>query len=203
MGTANVLGLDLNLPRDVDGALEVLARRKTTPIDVALVNGHLSFLVTGVGFDGMAVREVEARRTGPITKLAYATAALRCLRAYRPPRLRVEVDGARQPGEYGFVLISNIVHYGGVMRLDPSRRLDDGLFEVYLFRDARVLRLAATALRGMLRHLGDGPHCKVLRARSVRVASDEPVPYQVDGDYRGVTPIDFSVTGRQAMLLVP
>ena len=202
MGTANVLSLDLGLPRDVDRALEVMAGRKTTPIDLALANGHLSFLVTGVGLDAIAVREVEARRSGPITKLSYVAAGLRALEGYRPPHLCVEIDGSVQPGRYGQVLISNIINYAGALKLAPDRQLDDGLYEVYLFPSGKLLPLFMNALHGVVGHLPGGG-VTMQRAREVRVTSDRPVPIQVDGDFKGETPLEFAVTERQVRLLVP
>ena len=59
-------------------------------LDTAEVNGRLTFLCVGVGIDGHAVREVERRRTGAITKLIYVDAMLRVLRSYRPPELELE-----------------------------------------------------------------------------------------------------------------
>jgi YegS/Rv2252/BmrU family lipid kinase len=202
LGTANVLALDLGLPRDVDQGLEVMAARKTARIDAGLANGHLSFLVTGVGLDAMAVREVERRRRGPITRWTWTGAILRALREYRVPRLSVEIDGEPVEGEHGLVLIANIVHYGGVMKLSSARVLDDGRFEVYLFRDASPRSLISAAVRGVVTSL-PGRTCRMELARAVRVTSPEPVPIQVDGDHRGETPLEFEVTGRQYRLLVP
>jgi diacylglycerol kinase (ATP) len=202
MGTANVLSIQLRLPRDVDGLLEVVRGRRLQRIDVAEVEGGLSFLVTGIGFDGRVVRELEARRKGAISKLSYLPAALRAVRGYRPPELTVEVDGERLPGTFGLVLVSNIIHYGGLLKL-RNAALDDGHFEVFLFRKASLPALALVALRGILSSIQDGRGCTVLPARHVRVASPEPVPYQVDGDYRGTTPIEVRLTGRRHVLLVP
>jgi diacylglycerol kinase family enzyme len=56
------------------------------------------------------------------------------------------------------------------------------------------LRGALTGLKGVVR---------MELAREVRVTSEEPVPIQVDGDYRGETPLEFAVTDRQVHLLVP
>jgi YegS/Rv2252/BmrU family lipid kinase len=203
MGTANVVGLDLGLPRDVDGLLETIRGRRVQRIDVADVNGHLSFLVTGVGFDGCVVRELEARRRGAISKLSYLPAVARALHGYRPPELTVELDGERLPGTFGLVLASNIVHYGGVMRLRGREAMDDGRFEVFLFRKATVPALALAGLRGILASLPGGRSCTMQPASRVRVTSPEPVPYQVDGDFRGTTPVELAVSGRQHVLLVP
>lgn len=202
LGTANVISRDLGLPRDVERALDVMAAGRVTRIDVARVNGHLCCLATGVGLDGMVVREVERRRRGPITRGSYLVALLRVLRRYRPPRLAVEIDGVHDREAYGLVVISNIVHYAGVLRLARDRRLDDGRFEVYLFRDASRRALAAAALRGVVGQLPGGA-CGLRRARRVRITSDTPVPYHVDGDYGGETPVAFVVCDRQYRMLTP
>lgn len=200
-GTANVMSRDLGLPREVDRAVDVIAAGRVTRIDAARVNGHLSFLVTGVGLDGLIVREVERRRRGPITRWSYTSALARALPRYRAPRLSVVIDGV-EAGEYGLVLVSNIIHYAGLLRLAPDRRLDDGRFEVYLFRDAGRRALAAAMLRGLVTRLSHAAS-EVRPARSVRVTSDAGVPYHVDGDYCGETPVDFAVCDRQYALLTP
>lgn len=202
-GTANVLSIDLQLPRDVDGLIELVAAGRTQRIDVADVNGHLSFLVTGVGFDGRVAHCLEQRRRGPITKWSYVPAALAALRGYRPPRLTVELDGRRLERTYGLVLVSNIVHYGGFLKLAGRAALDDGLWEVYLFTDATLSGLARAGLRGSLASLPGGPSCTMQRASRVRIDSDEPVACQVDGDARGTTPVELTLSGRQHVLLLP
>ena len=88
----------------------------------------------------------------------YVRAALRSLCVV--PR-RAKLDGRVLEGEpvlpesYGLVLVSNIIHYGGVLiRLsERPASLDDGLFEVYLF-PARANRAQARlpyAIRGSAR----------------------------------------------------
>jgi diacylglycerol kinase family enzyme len=147
MGTANVLSIQLELPRDVDGLLESCAAGACSASTWPRSRAGLSFLVTGVGFDGRVIRELEARRNGAITHLSYLPAVLRALRGYRPPELSVEIDGERLPGTYGLVLVSNIIHYGGLLKLSNAA-LDDGHFEVFLFRKASIPALALVAARG-------------------------------------------------------
>lgn len=202
LGTANVLALDLRLPRDVEGTLRMIAGGKTTLLDVATVNGRLSFLVTGVGIDAAMVHAVESKRRGPISKMTYVSAGLRAMRRYRAPKLSVEIDGVVVERPTGALLISNIIHYGGVFRLSSDRRLDDGLFEVYLCSDGRRFAMARLALRALIRGLPGGTS-RMVRARRVRVTADGPVPYQVDGDFGGEIPLDFEVSPVQRRILVP
>ncbi len=202
MGTANVMANDLGLPRDPRAIVAMLARGRTTELDVADVNGRVSFLVTGVGIDGAIVRTIDAGRRGPITRWTYVRSSARALLRWRPIPLTVTLDGTRVPGEWAWVLVSNIIGYGGFMKLSPERVLDDGLFEVFLFPRGSRLALLGYGLRGVLRHLPGGD-CRMVRAREVRIESREPVPYQVDGDYGGITPVSVRVTGRRNRLCIP
>jgi len=203
MGTANVLSLDLKLPRDVESFVAMVRAGRTQAIDTALVNGqYITFLVCGIGFDALVVRELEKRRRGPITKIAWALAAVRALLAWRDPRLTVEIDGRAIAGEFALVLVSNIVHYGGYDVLGRDRVFDDGLFEIYTFPARSRLGLLRHAVRGMF---GRFPSKTVIRSQGQRVIvrSPHPVPFQVDGDLRGETPFEFVAGSDPFRLLVP
>lgn len=203
MGTGNALSADLGLPRDVDRALEVLLAGKTIETDVADVNGELCFLITGVGPDALVVEDVDLRRRGnAISKWTYFPSAFRAFCKYRQNPLTVELDGERLPGTFSQVMASNLVHYGGLVKLSPGRVLDDGLFEVFLFPRGSRLRLFLYVLRVFLR-LIPGGSVEMRRAKSIRVTSAEPVPYHVDGDPMGRTPVEIQVTGSRFQLLVP
>lgn len=203
MGTANVLSLDLRLPRDVAGFIAMLRERRTQTIDLAQVNRtHASFLVCGIGFDADVVHELEKRRDGPITKLDWTWAGMRALANWKNPKLTVEIDGRALAGEYALVLVSNIVHYGGYDVLSRDRVFDDGLFEVYMFEAESRLGLLRHAVHGAF---GRFPSKKahLQRGKHVTVRSKTPVPFQVDGDLRGLTPFELVVGSEPFRLLVP
>ncbi len=203
MGTANVLGLDLALPRDVDRVIAMIEDGATSNLDTARVNErHLSFLVVGIGFDAMVVRELDLGRKGPITKWSWIAPAWRTWWAYRPPTLTVEADGERVDGTFGWVLMSNIVHYAGFRVLARDRGLDDGLFEVYLFERGSRAALVGYLVRALTFGFPGGS-CRRIRARRVVVTSPEPVPIQIDGEARGTTPLELEVEAVPHTLVVP
>ncbi|MHC4839288.1 MAG: diacylglycerol/lipid kinase family protein [Planctomycetota bacterium] len=170
LGTANVLAQELGLPRDVDGLLDVVRRRRTSTLDTAVVDGRLTFLCVGSGIDGSAVAEVEARRTGPISYLSYVKAMARVLRNYRPPRLKLEIDGEPIAGEFGFVLVSNVREYGGFFHLSSKCRRDDARVEVYAARSGTVSPTRSTATSA-----GTAASPTKSATRATRSWSPEPV----------------------------
>ena len=201
LGTANVLALELGLSRDIHRGLEVICAREVQALDVLDVDGHLSFLVVGAGFDAAVVRRVDRDRKGPITRWDYTRAVLSEVAGYEGARLAVEVDGQPVEGEFGQVLVSNGRGYAGLLRLAEDARLDDGQVEVYLFPAGSAGRMFARALRGVVGRLPAGD-VRMVRGRRVRIDSDRPVPYQVDGDARGETPVEIRVTGVRYRILV-
>ncbi|HET6204429.1 MAG TPA: diacylglycerol kinase family protein [Planctomycetota bacterium] len=202
-GTSNVLAMDLGLPRRVEEAIPALLAGRTRAIDVARVNGRLAILFVGVGFDAMVLERLERRRRGAITKWTYLPAIARALARYRGPDLRVDVDGERFEG-IALALVSNVGRYGGpFFRLDPTREVNDGLFECYLFRGRSRAALVRHGLRAMARRLRPGRSLAVRRARRVRIESDASVPYQVDGDLAGTTPVEIEVLPRALRLVIP
>jgi diacylglycerol kinase (ATP) len=203
LGTANVLALDLGLPRHPRGLIELVRKGNTQRIDTALVNGtHLSFLVTSVGFDAMVVTELDRRRRGPITKLDWLRAGFVAFWNYRQPRLELELDGEKQPGVHGLVMISNIVHFAGFEVLASDRVFDDGLFEVYVFHAGSRTALLAYGLRALFARFPSRA-CTRRRARTIRVSAREPVPFQIDGDPGGTTPVELVVGSLPFRMLVP
>lgn len=202
LGTANVLANELHLPSRPADAVEVIRGGRTALLDTARVNGALSFLCVGVGIDGYAVQEVERRRTGAITKLAYVTAMARVLRGYRPPELELEIDGEPVDGRFGFVLISNVRGYGAVFKLSPECQHADEQVEVYALRQASIPSLARMAAIGMAGKL-PGNAVEFWQAGRVKVSAPGGVPYQVDGDFGGEGSVDYQVSGHQARIVVP
>jgi YegS/Rv2252/BmrU family lipid kinase len=202
LGTANVLGNEVRLPRDAAGLVRVIAAGNSTGLNTARVNGTISFLVTGVGFDGAIVEDVEARRQGPITKLFYVRSVLRTLLRFQPSQLTVCIDGKEKPGPWAWVLVSNVRGYGGVVKLATGSKLDDGLFEVVLFPRADTLSLLGYGLRALMGRLPGGS-CKMVRASKVQIEADCPTPVQIDGDFAGHTPVTFEVRPQCHRLLIP
>ena len=207
MGTANVLAIDFGLPKSIPGVVEMLRTGTTRNLDLARIQaGDLapttSFLAVGAGLDGEVVQRLDSVRSGPISKLTYVPHVVRAVAGYKPPVLRVVIDGKPLDGTFGQVLIANIINYGGFLKLDPGARTDDGLWEVYLWRRGNRRELSRSAIRGAARHLPGGP-CTMVRAKKVEITSDAPTPYHVDGDAGGQTPLVFEVTGKRQAIVVP
>jgi len=212
LGTANVLALDFKLSMKPAGVVQTVLGGQTRQLDLAAVTGvdpatgderHMtSFLAVGVGLDAQVVERLHAARTGGISKLSYVPHVIRAVSRYRPPALQLELDGVPFEEPCGGILLANVINYGGFLKLDPATKSDDGQWELYLWHRGTRRELSMTALRGAVGRLPGGP-CKRHLVKRLTVSCDTPVPYHVDGDPGGRTPIRFEVTGRRQTILVP
>lgn len=201
-GTANVLAHEIGMPRDVHRFLEILLAKKTEALDVMKVNGRLSFLVTGIGLDGEIVRRVDENRSGPISRKTYVWPAIKTLFGFRPGKLSITLDGEPLDGTYGQCLVSNTLRYAGLFRVARDCRRDDGVFELVLFPKGSRVEIAMALARGLVGQIAGGSvTCR--RGRSVTIDCAEPVPYQVDGDFGGTTPVVIEPAPNRYRLVVP
>jgi diacylglycerol kinase (ATP) len=191
-GTGNMLARELGVPRDPERLAALVEAGRVRRIDLARTRERRFLAVAGVGFDGMVARAVARRRHGTMGYLGYAVPLWQTLRGYRAPRLSVRFDGG-EPVEGALVIASHLRNYGGILRVTPGARCDSGLLDVCVFRGRRTLdlvRYAAAAGAGGLGRLRD---VETRRARHFAIEAEEPVPVQLDGDWRGTTPVEIEV----------
>ena len=162
--------------------------------------------VAGCGIDGLVVEMVDRTTKALGGKASFQIAAARALLGWRDQPVRWRVDGGPwQEEEITCIAVCNGRYFGGGMMVAPDAVVDDGLFDVTLWKG---LGIADFVLR---RHtLYDGSHRKLpntrmLRAREVEV---EPVGgarvlVDVDGEGPGLLPARFTLLPRALRLMVP
>jgi diacylglycerol kinase (ATP) len=152
--------------------------------------------LASTGLSGRVVRAVNrsSKRLGG--RLTFMLATLRGLLGYRPPTVRVFVDG-EAVGDYRMstVVAGNGRFAGGGMCLAPGARLADGKLRVVVTVDAPLLttlRYFSTIYSGT--HV-DTPLAEGFEGTEVRVEvlEGEPAWIEVDGESPGSMPVTFRV----------
>ncbi|GEJ57948.1 diacylglycerol/lipid kinase family protein [Anaeromyxobacter diazotrophicus] len=204
-GTGGDLRRSLGCPTDAAGAARVLAGPAERVIDLGRVEfvGHggkpeaRHFVnVAGFGVAGRVVRDVE--RMGKLLggKATFMLASAKALMGWRDQPVRWRIDGGPwREDRVTSLAVCNGRFFGGGMMVAPAARLDDGLFDVTLWKG---LGLADFALKkGMLY---DGSHLRLpntstFRGRVVEAEplGKEPVLLDVDGEQPGVLPARFTL----------
>jgi diacylglycerol kinase (ATP) len=199
VGTMNVFSKEHDLPERIEDAWAVIRAGRRREIDLLAANDTHFIQLAGVGLDAQVVKETTWESKKNLGPLSYLISAAQ-IAARTPPQLTVEAGGVKSEGS--FVLVGNGRYYGTKLTLFPKARVDDGLFDVLIFKNIGYLDIAKY-LAGILigRHTGmDG--VEYFQVAEATVRSGQEVPVEVDGELSGVLPVTFRVAGK-LQLCVP
>ena len=195
-GTLNHFAKDLNIPLDVEGAVETIIAGRAIEVDVGEVNGEIFLNNSSLGLYPSIVREREKQqRLGHGKWPAFVWAALSVLRRYPFLDVRLNVEGKELTLKSPFIFIGNNEYQMERLSIGGRQQLDGGKLSLYVtHRTGRLglVRLALRALFGGLRQEKDFLALQTeeiwlgTRHRRVRVAFDgevtvmePPLHYQI------------------------
>ncbi|EGX57131.1 secreted protein [Streptomyces zinciresistens K42] len=196
-GRGNDFARALELPRAPDALARVLLDNEPRSVDTIEVESarHARTVVLGsvyAGVDALANRH--ANNASLLRGSAsYYAGGLRAVTTWRAARYRVTVDG-REHLHIGYTVVAaNSGYYGSGRRIAPAARIDDGLLEIVMIRDA-PRRLFFT----LMNELRTGAHVhrpevEILRGREIRISADREVPYGADGEVEARLPVTVRV----------
>jgi len=202
-GTGGDLIRSLQIPRGIEGFLNILRRGQKRLIDVGEVlfqDEHQQktqryFLnVADVGLGGETVARINKQSKWLGGRLSFLIAAVLSILRYRNKVMYCEIDGRLiYEGRLNSIMVANGRYIGGGMMIAPHAELDDGLFDVVCLGDfstRMLLRHLPKIYKGS--HLGI-PGVTVHRGRSVVITSVEKALLDIDGEQPGHAPLTFSL----------
>jgi diacylglycerol kinase (ATP) len=200
LGSVMNIARSLGLPRDAEAAADVIARGRSVAIDVGEVGGTPFYEAGSVGMNAAMFREAQRFDSGDWSSILRTLwVALR----YRPARMSIDLDDRRIRTRALMVTVSNGPYTGAGMTVAPHARLDDGRFDVRVFRRfsrMRLLRHLVSIAFGRYRY---APEVDTYRSRTARIESARPLPARADGRDLGTTPVEFSIRPQVLRVVVP
>ena len=137
-------------------------------------------------------------------QLVYLYATLRAVRAWRPARWEVVIDGEPRSFVGYSVAVCNSGVFGGGMFLAPDAELDDGMLDVVTIGDVSKRKyLGVAARRCSTGHTCASRASSSCRRREVAFHADRPFNVQADGDPIADLPATVRVQPGALRVLVP
>jgi diacylglycerol kinase (ATP) len=207
LGTGNDFARSLNLPVDLEAAIDVILAGETRAVDLVRVTSddvRYFVNVSAGGFSGLVDEKLtpEMKKTwGPLAYLRSAAAALPELRAYRTT---LAFDNAESLMlELYNVVVANGRYVAGGMLIAPEASIDDGLLDVVLIPKRPAPELALVVAQIALgTHLSSDAVIH-RRAAKLTVNSKPGMWFNVDGELVGNEPATFEVVPRALRFIAP
>ncbi|MFN8620207.1 MAG: diacylglycerol kinase family protein [Chloroflexota bacterium] len=214
MGTDSALGMlplgsvmniprMLEVPRDLDGAAEVLRTGRIRAIDVGETGGDVFYEAVSVGLHAAVSRELPKADEGD--RAAIWRSIVAGFR-YRPSRMTIELDGdaTRTIATRALlVAIANGPYMGAGFTVAPDAQLDDGRFDVRIFRHFSKRELLLHFVSIAFGRRAYVPHVTTERAARVRITGARPLPARADARDLGTTPVEVGIRPAALHVVVP
>ena len=214
-GTGNSLAKEWRMPRPsllnptaLLQASDCLAQGQIRKMDVgwiAGINKHW-LLWAGIGVDSHLVDQLEPRskQIKRLGILGYMGQALLTLPTFPGMKATVQVDDQTFEDDYLTVVLSNCRRFaGGEVVLSPQAIMDDGLFEVWLFRGRSIAdAVKALALVKTNKHLKSAD-VQMVQGKNITIHTDPIMPFHTDGDPAGISPFTCQLKPQALRVLVP
>ncbi len=199
-GSANGLAVDLGFPTGIEDYLDIAFGDHFLEIDMILINGHRSLHLSDVGLNAELIKNYE--KSTIRGKLGYALQTVNTL-TDEPVVFKacVEVNGQKTEVETKLVVIANSQKYGTGVTVNPVGSMDDGKFEIVLFRNLDLITVGKIIAGNMPLDTGE---VEIITASQAIVTTDIPVHFQVDGEYCGeISRLDIEILPRQLKVAAP
>lgn len=218
-GTANLLSKHFRWGSSPKRLAEIIATGNRLTLDAGHASGRLFLVMVSCGFDAYTVEQVHAHREesyrkgtkkgAHISYFSYIKPVFKAIGSYKFPKMQVEVFGENEEtaltlDDARWAFVFNINRYGWGLPLAPGAAGNDGLLDLCAMKGGSLLHgvkyTAFAQFGGLHRFLGD---VFLKKAKRFRITSEEPIPYQLDGDPGGKLPVDIEIVENRLTLLVP
>jgi diacylglycerol kinase (ATP) len=136
----------------------------------------------------------------------FAAAAVAALAGWRERRVRVSIDDREViEGRMNLAAVANALYAGGGMMLSPQAKIDDGKLDVVTasgLSRANVVRELARIHKGG--HVAN-PKVRIAQGEGVSIetfSAEDAMLIEVDGNVRGVTPVEFRIMPKALRFVV-
>jgi YegS/Rv2252/BmrU family lipid kinase len=202
-GTVNVWARELGIPLDDTGARNVLVRGQTRQIDLGCVNGRYFLLMVGIGFDGEVTQAVEGKPLKRLGILGYTLAVLWLGPGYQGFPVVAQIDRYVVKTRALQIIVGNTQLYAGAVKFTWQAKCDDGFLDLCIVRKRSLWGRLVVAKDFILRRAKRRLWVRYDTFKTLKIETLEPIPYQIDGEAAGFTPVEFSVAPGILKVIVP
>jgi diacylglycerol kinase (ATP) len=211
-GTGWDFSRTFGIPRKIDDAVAVALEGDVRTIDLGRAayrawdgsDASAAFAnVASTGMSGAIAKRANETTKALGGKASYLWAIFAVFSGWQASEIQLSVDGEQRVGLMYDVVVANGRFFGGGLEICPEAEPDDALFDVLTIGDVTRRDLVLTVpkmYRGT--HLPH-PKAELLRGSSITIASDTPLPIELDGEQPGTTPVSFEIVPQAFRLRVP
>ncbi len=194
-GTANLMSVELGIPRELNQAAEIIASQESQvkSVDVGQLGESYFLLRIGLGIAAEKVELADRELKDRYGIMAYSIAALKAMKEVEPIKYFITLDGIEIEEEGITCLVDNAGNFG-VSGFKASKEISvfDGKLDVLLIRDKSFQSFVAIG-KSIATSTPSSDAVHHWQAQEIQIRTEPSQKIQVDGEIGWETPISIKV----------
>lgn len=199
-GSANGLATNFNIPESLDQQVEIAFGSTIFEMDLLKINDDICLHLSDLGLNAELIQNYEESRfRGKIGYLLQSLPTL--LNSEYPFEFEVETNFKKRETSGALLAIANANKYGTGANINPTGKMNDGLFEIIIYKKLDVKEIIKT-----IRNETDinSDVVETFQVKEARITCKKPVAFQIDGEFKGEnSQVKISIMDEKLKILVP
>ena len=185
-GTSNLFASNLEIPEDLEQALDIALGGATKLVDVGVLNGERFATMAGLGMDARMIQDASGALKQRFGRAAYVMTGIKNLGTVA--QMTIEVDRAEwYAGPASCVVFGNVGSLIGGIDLFPHADPADGRLDFAVISADGPVQWARLAGRALGGDIARSPFVTIGCGRRINVRADRKLAFELDGGERGET----------------
>ncbi len=199
-GSANGMAVNLGIPSDLSDQIAIALSDNIMKVDLVFINGSPCLHIADMGINAELVKNYE--NAGIRGKLGYFLQSIPTIfNSESPYEFTIETEEGLHREEGVLLVIANANKFGTGANVNPTGKINDGKFEILLFKNLDFIEILKTA-REEPQMSED--FVRVISVDRARISTTVKVHFQIDGEYMDeVDALKVTIEKRSLRLLVP
>lgn len=202
IGSGNGFARHIGLPLDPATVLDACSGCRIVTIDTATVNDQPFLGVMGIGFDAHIAHRFAASTVRGLE--TYVKEGLRAFTDFHAEEYEVTMDGRTHKQNAFVIAVANSAHYGNNARIAPLASLQDGLLDVVVVDDMKLIDATFLLVRLFSGTIHEAKGVTSLQTTEVTIRRPAAGPAHLDGEPVTLPELlHVKIVPRSLRLLVP
>lgn len=205
IGSGNGLAANLQIPKEINKAFEVIHQAKSNKIDAGKINDKYFFSNIGFGIDADVINNYSKAKTRNF--IGYVSASLKSILNYQPKKFKIELQNNEiLEDDFYFLLCSNSNEAGYGISFTPNAKLNDGKLDFLAVKKLNFIKQVLFSAHVLGKRIEKMNEAKVLQVKSIKfITKESETIAQIDGESVIIhkNSIDVSVIPNALHVIVP
>lgn len=192
-GTANDFASYFDLPKDIEGMVDVAMGDSYTYADVGVCNDKYFINVAALGNLVDVSQKTDPNLKNTLGVFAYYLKGATEVVNLRALPVKITTPEQTYEEDMFFMVVMNGVSAGGFKKLSPSSDIQDGKLNVILFRKMPIIDFLPLLFEVISGNHGSNKNVLNFETSELVIESEEDISTDVDGEHGEKLPLHFSV----------